>query len=88
MSLLSRMDDRTELMGRMMRTVGVEQYAATGLALERELRTAFFRCQGCRAADECKVWLDGRDEGAAPPAFCPNAGFFSACAGEGKLDID
>jgi hypothetical protein len=78
MSILNRIDERTAMMGRMMETVGVGSFANTGLALEGQLRTAFFRCQACSSADQCKIWLAQHGGAAAAPGFCPNAAFFSA----------
>lgn len=80
MSILKRIDQRTGMMGRMMETVGVSSFADTGLALEGQLRTAFFRCQACRSADQCGEWLAANREAAAAPSFCPNAEFFRASA--------
>ena len=81
MSILKRIDERIGMMGRMMETVGVSSFADTGLALESQLRTAVFRCQACRSADQCGEWLAEHSESASAPSFCPNAEFFSSAVG-------
>jgi hypothetical protein len=73
------------MMGRMMDVVGVGNFADTGLALEAQLRTAFFRCQTCRRTGECRDWLAGHDHAVRAPSFCPNADFFSASAGASAI---
>lgn len=82
MSIFTRIDERAGMMGRMMQVVGVNDFADTGLALENQLRTAFFRCQACRASGECQDWLAGHQEAAEAPSFCPNADFFAASTGD------
>jgi hypothetical protein len=81
MSIFRRIDERAEMMGRMMQVVGVNDFADTGLALESQLRTAFFRCQACRASGECQDWLTEHEVAAEAPSFCPNADFFAASTG-------
>jgi hypothetical protein len=81
MSILKRIDERTAMMGRMMEAVGVSSFADTGLALESRLRTAFFRCQACRSADECRDWLALHGQATQAPSFCPNAELFLSATG-------
>ncbi|NBN63788.1 DUF6455 family protein [Pannonibacter tanglangensis] len=83
MSWMDRLNERAELMGRMMRTVGAMQagHAATGTS---EIRLAASRCMGCDQAEACRHWLDAHPEGAdKAPDLCPNQDLFSTWQSRG-----
>ena len=72
MSWMDRLNERAELMGRMMRTLGAMQ-GGHGLMGASEIRLAAQRCMGCDRAEDCRNWLDEHETGAREaPDLCPN----------------
>ncbi|ADZ71033.1 DUF6455 family protein [Polymorphum gilvum] len=78
MRWIDRLNERAELMGRMMETIGALNAAPHGMLAASELRLAAHRCLNCRQAEECLSWLDTHAGGAdAAPDLCPNAALFA-----------
>ena len=72
------LDERSDLMGRMLDTLGIQQKKCTDVSAARELRSAAQNCMHCRTTKKCRRWLDEQEivgQG-AEPTFCPNYGRF------------
>lgn len=83
MSWMDRLNERAELMGRMMRTIGAMQ-GAHGHVGASEIRLAASRCMGCDRSDDCRHWLDAHQDGAkAAPELCPNQDLFKTWQSRG-----
>ena len=81
MSWMDRLNERAELMGRMMSAIGAVNKPNTGFSGANVLRVAATRCLSCGHTKECREWLDAHPEGAAhAPAICPNANLFKEWA--------
>ncbi|GGB58950.1 hypothetical protein GCM10011316_33750 [Roseibium aquae] len=79
MRWMDRMNERAELMGRMLKTIGATDHIPSYLSTGMELRAASQRCLQCSCSDECKDWLSTHDEGADKPMpSCPNADLFQS----------
>jgi len=79
MRWMDRMNERAELMGRMMQTIGAAEKMPQSFIAETELRQAASRCLQCEKTGECASWLHSHQDGAPEaPAICPNAELFSA----------
>ena len=74
----SRAGSHAKLLGRMIRTCGVDPAQLThdrpGLTFISVARA----CMACRDTESCRQWLDlAESEGVQePPSFCPNAARF------------
>lgn len=66
-----RMDD-------MMRRLGVDPALAARLDEGQAFARARVVCLVCPFAEACGRWLHQDAAVSEPPAFCPNAGFFTA----------
>lgn len=73
MGLTRHLDDRLEMMGRMLATTGADLTRLPSGTLDAQFRSAAYRCLGCRKEAQCERWLDEGHAQAAAPAFCPNA---------------
>ncbi|MTI44244.1 hypothetical protein JM93_04083 [Roseibium hamelinense] len=79
MRWMDRMNERADLMGRMLETIGAMQSLPEGQRLDQELREASSRCMHCKNAEGCKDWLSENAAGASKPfQNCPNAALFSS----------
>jgi len=77
MSLISRIDRKAQLMGEMMRCVGVDLATMPEFAGETAMRNAMWRCLACRNGDACASWLASAKPGTPAPDFCTNAETFN-----------
>ncbi len=76
---MDRLNERAELMGRMLETIDAMKVVPTGLHADRELRSAAIRCINCTETESCRKWLDSHQGGAdAPMPECPNAPLFES----------
>lgn len=68
------LDERSDLMGRMLDTLGVRQRRCDDLQAARDLRSAAQNCLHCRSSPECRAWLDEQEVigQTSEPTFCPN----------------
>jgi len=68
------LDEQSDLMGRMLDTLGIRQPQCSDLQSARDLREAAQNCVHCRASPECRAWLDEQDVigQTSDPTFCPN----------------
>lgn len=80
--LTAVMDDRAELMRRMLGRLDIDLVAAAHAGWGTQVSRAARTCLMCRHGKACRAWLDGAPlEGSASPAqFCPNARLFSEMA--------
>ncbi len=79
MNWMDRLNERAELMGRMLDTIGAMQHMPAGVQSDNALRSAAVRCINCRNTDACKKWLENHPEGAMRPMEgCPNADLFGS----------
>lgn len=72
------LENRAELMGRMMVRLDVDVEGLAREALGTRMRAVANVCRGCRQIGLCRRWLDsGTGEGGYRD-FCPNAVVFEA----------
>ncbi|WP_103222323.1 DUF6455 family protein [Roseibium marinum] len=76
---MKRLNERAELMGRMLETIGAMKHVPVGMQADQALRSAAYRCIYCTETETCKKWLNDHPEGAdkALPN-CPNASLFNS----------
>ena len=79
MNWMDRLNERADLMGRMLDTIGAMKQVPTGAHSDAALRSAAYRCINCSETETCRAWLDQHPEGAdrALPQ-CPNAPLFNS----------
>jgi len=80
--LTAAMDDRAELMQRMLKRLDIDLVAAAHAGWGTQVSRAARNCMLCRQGKACRAWLDGAPlEGRDSPArFCPNARLFKKMA--------
>lgn len=77
MRWIDKMNERANLMGRMLNTIGAMDSMPEGMSAAGDLRLATSRCMNCEHADICVVWLKDHQDGADQPLdLCPNASLF------------
>jgi hypothetical protein len=74
--MTKRVERQAHLMGAMMERGGVDLGAAAREGRGAAFAAASRRCLACPNSDACERWLVEAGEN-TPPAFCPNATFFS-----------
>ena len=76
---MDRLNERADLMGKMLQTIGAMDNTPTGPQAEAAMRSAAYRCMNCKETEACKAWLEKHAEGAiqALPE-CPNASLFNS----------
>ncbi|MEM9631823.1 MAG: DUF6455 family protein [Pseudomonadota bacterium] len=76
---MDRLNERAELMGRMLETIGAMKNVPGGIQADIDMRAAAVRCINCQASNTCLEWLDEHPNGAqsALPE-CPNADLFNS----------
>lgn len=75
MSLFSRFDRHSILVGKMADAVGADIVGAAvkGAVPETALRSAIYGCMGCKETEACEHWLEDHPDGAeAAPEYCRN----------------
>lgn len=79
MNWMDRLNERAELMGRMLETIGAMENVPAGTQADIDLRAAAVRCINCRESGTCMKWLEEHPNGAqrALPE-CPNAELFNS----------
>jgi len=89
MRWMDRMNERAQLMGRMLQTIGADTHVPSYLSTGIELRSASQKCLQCSCADDCKHWLDTHEDGAdRPMTSCPNADLFQSWIDGANLEKD
>lgn len=79
MNWMDRLNERADLMGRMLDTIGAMKQMPVGLHSDAALRSAAHRCINCSETEACRVWLDQHPDGADRPLpECPNAQLFNS----------
>ncbi len=74
---MDRLNERAELMGRMLETLGAMKGLPEGEKAVVELETAARLCMSCEEAGSCQKWLDSNPDGAELPLkVCLNAATF------------
>ena len=77
MHWVDKLNERANLMGRMLETIGAMDRMPAGQCLGQDLRSAASRCRKCQSTESCKTWLDENKMGAtAPMPECPNSELF------------
>ncbi|MBD8890061.1 hypothetical protein IG616_00755 [Labrenzia suaedae] len=77
MHWVDKLNERANLMGRMLETIGAMDRMPMGQCLGQDLRAAASRCSKCLSTESCKAWLDEHKTGAsAPMPECPNSELF------------
>ena len=83
MRWVEEMNERAELMQRMLKTIGAMDRVSRGMFAGPEMREAMDRCKTCGEAESCRQWLDDHADGTLePPELCPNAALFHRWAGD------
>ncbi|TYC63675.1 hypothetical protein FMN50_04600 [Rhodobacterales bacterium] len=76
---MERLNERAELMGRMLDTIGAMSKVPTDFNSANKVRSAALRCISCQESENCRKWLDDHPDGAERPlAQCPNAELFNS----------
>lgn len=76
---MDRLNERAELMGRMLDTIGAMKHLPTAAHSDAEVRAAAFRCINCSETENCRKWLDAHSEGADEALdACPNSELFNS----------
>ncbi len=79
MNWMDRLNERAELMGRMLDTIGAMKYMPSGAQSQAVMRSAAYRCINCSETDACRTWLEQHPDGAEHPLDqCPNAALFNS----------
>ncbi len=80
--LTAVMDDRAELMRRMLGRLDIDLVAAAHAGWGTQVSHAARSCLMCRHGKACRAWLDGApiDGYDSPVRFCPNARLFEEMA--------
>ncbi|QDG78345.1 hypothetical protein FJ695_22160 [Labrenzia sp. PHM005] len=79
MNWMDRLNERAELMGRMLETIGAMKGLPGEDHADIDLEVAARRCISCEGTEECRHWLDSHSDGAdAPLKACPNAALFQS----------
>ncbi|MBG6175393.1 hypothetical protein IWQ55_003225 [Labrenzia sp. EL_208] len=79
MNWMDRLNERAELMGRMLDAIGAMKNMPTGIHSNAAIRSAAVRCINCRNTEACKQWLSDHPDGATHPMKnCPNAELFNS----------
>ncbi|MCP1200219.1 DUF6455 family protein [Notoacmeibacter sp. MSK16QG-6] len=80
MGFFKRAEEHGDLLGAMMgRTGALDDERVLRLA-DSVLRSAWFRCQGCRRADECADFLAKADAREPAPDYCQNKALMDSLA--------
>ncbi|MCK7611695.1 DUF6455 family protein [Roseibium sediminicola] len=76
---MDRLNERADLMGRMLDTIGAMKQMPVGVQSGAALRSAAHRCINCSETEACRAWLDQHPDGADRPLQeCPNAQLFNS----------
>ncbi|WP_299472329.1 DUF6455 family protein [uncultured Roseibium sp.] len=76
---MDRLNERAELMGRMLDTIGAMKNMPAGIHSDAAIRSAAIRCINCGNTEACKRWLQEHPDGAASPMKgCPNEELFKS----------
>ncbi|MBO9418478.1 hypothetical protein J7481_03140 [Labrenzia sp. R4_2] len=79
MNWMDRLNERAELMGRMLDTIGAMKGLPEGVQADVDMETAARRCMSCQETEKCRHWLEHHEDGAkAPLKDCPNAVLFES----------
>ena len=79
MNWMDRLNERAELMGRMLNTIGAMKEVPSAAHSDAVIRAAAFRCINCSETESCRQWLDTHAEGAEQAlSACPNADLFNS----------
>lgn len=77
MNWMERLNERADLMGKMLETIGAMKTDRSGMHAGISMRTATLRCLSCRETEACREWLAKRESGSGEtPDHCPNAALF------------
>jgi len=76
---MDRLNERAELMGRMLDTIGAMKDVPAATHSDAAIRSAAYRCINCSETDTCRKWLDEHADGADRAlSDCPNAELFNS----------
>lgn len=79
MNWMDRLNERADLMGRMLDTIGAMKQVPSVAHSDAALRSAAHRCINCSETEACRAWLDQHKDGAARALpECPNAQLFNS----------
>ena len=72
------MDQRLDLMGKMMRKTQFDLSTSKQLGLDQSYSKTIFKCLHCKSESQCRQWLSTSTEATQAPGFCPNADEFNS----------
>ena len=79
MNWMDRLNERADLMGRMLDTIGAMKHVPSAAHSDATIRAAAHRCMNCSETDTCRAWLDQHADGADEALkACPNAELFNS----------
>ena len=79
MTWMDRLNERAELMGRMLETMGAMKAMPTGAYTDAAMHRAAHRCISCTETEACRAFLESHPEGANNTLpGCPNAPLFNS----------
>ncbi len=77
MNWMERLNERAEMMGRMLKTISAAKKPHASRQAESELRSAALLCLNCKETEACRDWRNGHRGGAAIAVkTCPNSHAF------------
>ncbi|MEM1045567.1 MAG: DUF6455 family protein [Pseudomonadota bacterium] len=73
-NMVEILDERADMMARMLETLGLRNRPCSDAAAASDLRTAARNCMMCRSTGECQTWIAEQDivGRTSDPTFCPN----------------
>lgn len=78
MNWMDRLNERADLMGRMLEAIGAMKGLPEGEKADVELEATARLCMSCEETGNCRKWLEENPNGAdAPLKECPNAARFN-----------
>lgn len=86
MSFPTRLGTHADLLGRMLRTCGVDPQRLTEEAGGPGFLVIARACMVCEHTAACRLWLNAAKPGRrhSPPDFCPNAGRLHQATAAGR----
>ncbi|MDO6482762.1 DUF6455 family protein [Shimia thalassica] len=84
MGIFKKLDDHSDLMGKMSDKVGVDwgEKISEHPEMARQYRTAVMTCTQCKSVGECRGWQATHDHADAAPDYCLNKDLLAQLAAD------